>query len=167
MSGKNRASTTNHALLPPGHNTCFVHWDILLAGCVVVLAALAVYYNSFSGPFIFDDVWSIETNPTIHHFGSALSPPSNTGVGGRPILSLSYALNFALGGMNVWGYHALNLFIHALAGLTLFGVVRRTLLRPALSGRFGTEAMPLALAVAVIWMVHPLQTAAVTYISQR
>jgi tetratricopeptide (TPR) repeat protein len=67
----------------------------------------------------------------------------------------------------VWGYHALNLLIHILAGLALFGIVRRTLLRPALSGRFGREAVPLALAVAVIWTVHPLQTEAVTYISQR
>jgi len=69
--------------------------------------------------------------------------------------------------MDIWGYHAFNLFIHALAGLTLFGIVRQTLLRPALSERFGAVALPLALAVAVIWVVHPLQTEAVTYISQR
>ncbi len=67
----------------------------------------------------------------------------------------------------VWGYHAFNLAIHILAGLTLYGIVRRTLLCPLLRERFGASAMRLALAVAVLWTVHPLQTEAVTYISER
>src|SRR4029077_15512000 len=54
-----------------------------------------------------------------------------------------------------------------LAGLTLFGLVQRTLLRPALHPRFGADALPLALAVALLWTVHPLQTESVTYIVQR
>jgi tetratricopeptide (TPR) repeat protein len=132
-----------------------------------VLAAFAAYHNSFSGPFIWDDLLSITDNPTIRHLGSALSPPNDVGVGGRPISNLTLALNYALGGTEVWGYHAFNLLIHTLAGLTLFGLVRRTLQRPVLNERFGTFALPLALAVAVIWTVHPLQTEAVTYITQR
>ncbi|HSY54782.1 MAG TPA: hypothetical protein VK785_10065, partial [Opitutaceae bacterium] len=93
------------------------------------------------------------------------------------MLNFTFALNYALGDLNVRGYHWFNLLIHTLAGLTLFGIVRRTLLRqgyggqalvrPALSGRFGADAVPLALAVAVIWVVHPIQTEAVTYVSQR
>jgi tetratricopeptide (TPR) repeat protein len=156
-----------------------------LACAVIVLCALAVYHNSFSGPFIFDDAWSIKTNPSIHRLGSALSPPPERGVGGRPILNLTFAINYALAGLDVRGYHALNLLIHALAGLTLFGIVRRTLTsrlatrRSEISNlRFemseatqmrgeGTPPTVLALAVAVIWVVHPLQTEAVTYISQR
>jgi tetratricopeptide (TPR) repeat protein len=67
----------------------------------------------------------------------------------------------------VWGYHAFNLAVHVLAGLTLYGIVRRTLARPRLRERFGAAAEWAALAVAVIWTVHPLQTEAVTYISQR
>jgi len=137
-----------------------------MAGGLIVLAALAVYYNSLSGPFIMDD-HSLVNSPVIRHFGSALLPPDSSTASGRPVISLTFALNYALGGMKAWGYHAFNLLVHALAGLTLFGLVRRTLARPALSGRFGTDAVPLALAVAVIWTVHPLQTEAVTYISQR
>jgi tetratricopeptide (TPR) repeat protein len=140
---------------------------VALAGALVVLAALAAYHNSFSGPFIWDDLFSIVDNPTIRHFGSALSPPNDIGVGGRPISNLTLALNFAIGGTDVWGYHAFNLLIHTLAGLTLFGLARRTLRRPVLQDRFGTLALPLALAVAVIWTVHPLQTESVTFITQR
>ncbi|HXB01306.1 MAG TPA: tetratricopeptide repeat protein [Opitutaceae bacterium] len=167
MSEENSANATGCVLPSHGPEAFFVRRGVLLASCMVVFAALAVYLNSFTGPFIYDDVWSIETNPSIHHLGSALSPPLDEGVGGRPMLNLTYALNYALGGMNVWGYHAVNLLVHILAGLALFGIVRRTLLRPVLSGRFGAEAVPLAMVVAVIWAVHPLQTEAVTYISQR
>ena len=69
--------------------------------------------------------------------------------------------------MQPWGYHALNLAIPILAGLVLFGIVRRTLLRPIMAERFGEQATPLALAIALIWTVHPLQTEAVTYVVQR
>ncbi|HXC02744.1 MAG TPA: hypothetical protein VNU49_08850, partial [Opitutaceae bacterium] len=99
----------------------------LLAGGLIVLAALAAYHNSFSGPFVFDDLASITDNPTIRHLGSAWSPPVDSTAGGRPLLNLTFAINYALGGLNVWGYHVFNLLVHTLAGLTLFGIVRRTL----------------------------------------
>ena len=139
---------------------------------LVVAAGLLAYFNSFTGPFIYDDVLSIRDNPTIRHLWPiwrALSPPHEGGitVEGRPLVNLSLAVNYALGGYNVWGYHAFNLAIHILAGLTLLGVVRRTLLQPGLRERFGTMADELAAATAVIWVVHPLQTESVTYIVQR
>ena len=77
------------------------------------------------------------------------------------------AVSYALSGDNVWGYHTLNLAVHILAGLTLFGLVRRTLRWPSLRDRFGAAADELALATAVLWTVHPLQTESVTYIIQR
>jgi tetratricopeptide (TPR) repeat protein len=143
------------------------HWGGLLASVIISLAALVAYHNSFFGPFILDDVASIVENSSLRRSGTALSPPPAAGVGGRPILNFTFALNYALGGLDVRGYHAFNLLIHMLAGLALFGLVRRTLLRPRLAARFGADAFLLALVVAVIWTVHPLQTEAVTYISQR
>lgn len=142
------------------------------AGLLLVLSALAAYHNSFRGPFVFDDVASIVTNPSIRQLwppGEVLSPPSAHGVtvGGRPVANLTLALNYALGGTDVWGYHALNLVIHALAGLLLFGVVRRTLLLPTIAERHRTAALPLALIVALGWTLHPLQTESVTYVVQR
>ena len=144
--------------------------NIILGGGVIILAALAVYHNCFAVPLLLDDVPSVVQNPSIHHLWpiwSALSPPVDSYVGGRPVLNLSLAVNYALGGYHVWGYHAFNLAIHILAGLTLYGIVRRTLLSPLLRERFGASAMRLALAVAVLWTVHPLQTEAVIYISER
>ena len=139
---------------------------------VVIAAGLLAYCNTFTVPFFFDDVESIPENPTIRHLWplwQCLSPPHRGGltVEGRPLINLSLAVNYALGGYNVWGYHAWNLTVHILAGLTLLGVVRRTLLQPRLRGRFGAAANELALAVAVLWTVHPLHTESVTYVIQR
>jgi tetratricopeptide (TPR) repeat protein len=147
-------------------------WSIILGGAIIVLAALAAYHNSFVAPFLLDDVPSITRNPSIHHLWplwGPLSPPHGTGwtVDGRPVVNLTLAINYAVGGVTPWGYHALNLAIHILAGLTLFGVMSRTLLSPVLRGRFDAVAMRLALTVAVLWTVHPLQTEAVTYVVQR
>lgn len=144
-----------------------------LAGVVIVLAALAAYHNSWHGPFVFDDLPSIPDNPTIRHLwplGRVLVPPHETTVDGRPVLNLSLAFNYAMSGTRVWSYHALNLLIHMLAGLTLFGIVRRTYGagRPALRPPEQKAAADhVALAIALLWTVHPLQTEAVTYVIQR
>jgi len=51
--------------------------------------------------------------------------------------------------------------------LVLLGLVRRTLVRPGLRERYGSTALPLAFAVALLWTLHPLQTESVTYTVQR
>ena len=127
----------------------------LPAVLTVIVAGLVAYHNSFDVPFLYDDEMSIPRNESIRQLSTALQPPAEAGVGGRPVLNLSYALNYAVGGQSVTGYHAVNMAIHILAGLTLLGILRRTL------------ELPAATVAAVIWTVHPLQTEAVTYLSQR
>ncbi|HEY5078711.1 MAG TPA: tetratricopeptide repeat protein, partial [Opitutaceae bacterium] len=161
------SSRSEAASLPsplPAANSAVARWA---AGIAIAAAALAVYRNSFGGPFILDDLLSISSNPSIKHLGSGFFPPSGSPVSGRPLLNFTFAANYALGGYRVWGYHALNLSIHILAGFILFGLVRRTLERPPLGARFGAHAVPLAFFIAVLWTAHPLQTEAVTYVSER
>jgi tetratricopeptide (TPR) repeat protein len=175
---------------------------VLLSALVIVLAALAGWHNSFSGAFVFDDVPTIRENLTIRHLwppGEVLSPPADgSPVTGRPLVNLTLAVNYALSGTKPWSYHVFNLIIHLLAGLTLFGLVRRTLALSNVEGlrlrsgqalvavgrgrrtppqspgmaAFGDAALQsdatfLALAIALLWTLHPLQTEAVTYVVQR
>lgn len=139
------------------------------AGLMIVMAAILAYAPSISAPFIFDDFASIPENRSIRSLwplGPVLSPPHADGatVGGRPFLNLTFALNHATSGHEVWTYHAANLFIHALAGLALFGVLRRALAVTALSQ---TRVESVAFFTALLWTLHPLQTESVTYIVQR
>ena len=149
----------------------FSRWRGLVAAGIIIVAALGAYHNSFKGPFIFDDKTSIPENQTIRQLFSikeVLSPPAGgKAIQNRPIANLSLAINYAIDGTNVWVYHATNLVIHILAALTLFGIVRRTLILPWASEKLKQAAGPLGLIVALIWTVHPLATEAVTYVIQR
>jgi len=144
-------------------------WMVWLAGGLIVLAALVAYSNSFKGAFVFDDMLSIAGNPTIQHgwLNAWNTPTTGATVSGRPLVNITLALNYAIGGANVEGYHVVNLLIHVLAGLALFGVVRRTLEGRLLRARYGGDATYLAFAIALLWTLHPLQTEAVTYVNQR
>ena len=141
------------------------------AGVVIVMAAIVAYAGSLRAPFVFDDFPSIVDNPAIRRLwplSAALSPPANgSSVVARPLVNLSLAINYACGGLDVRGYHAFNLAIHALAGLVLFGLIRRTLQRPGAGRRANQAARPLAFAAALLWTVHPLQTESVTCVIQR
>lgn len=141
----------------------------LLAVLVISAAALLAYHNTFAVPLHFDDASSIRDNPTIRSLWHAWWPPNEAGltVSGRPLLNFSLALNYAVSGTAVWSYHGLNLLIHILVGGVLFGIVRRTLRQPVLAARFGADADWLGLGVALLWVLHPLQTESVTYIVQR
>jgi tetratricopeptide (TPR) repeat protein len=137
-------------------------WLRLVGGAILATGAIAVYSRTFSVPLIFDDNPAIVGNSTIRHWSTAFWPPSNSTASGRPILNLSLAINYAISGTAVWSYHALNLAIHVLSGLTLFGIVRRTLVP-----RAGQAAALIAFSAALLWTLHPLQTESVTYLVQR
>jgi Flp pilus assembly protein TadD len=131
------------------------------------LLGLAAYAGSFSAPFLFDDQAAVLRNPDIRRLWPFAPTYAAAPLIGRPVPTFTLALNYALGGLDVRGYHAVNLALHVLAGLALFGVVRRTLAAPRLAPRLGAPAPWLALAVAAIWLVHPLLTESVIYVTQR
>lgn len=158
------------------------------------LAALGMlaFRNSLDTPFVLDDEPAITDNPRIRTLwpAGAENYAIQSTERGRPVVRLSLALNYALGelelgqhallnrlaralgigqgGLNVRGYHVFNLVVHVLSALVLFALVRRTLRLPHLAlERFRRSASLLALVVAGLWLVHPLQVDAVTYTIQR
>ena len=141
----------------------------LAALALLALAALVTYHNSLDGPFIFDDEPSIVRNSDIRHLATTLRENQNVGATlvGRPILRLSLWVNYQLGGLEVRGYHALNLGLHLLTACVLWRLLQRILESPRLKDRYAKAAPGLALTISLIWMVHPLQTESVTYVVQR
>jgi hypothetical protein len=144
----------------------------------VVLAVMigTIYGRAAHAPFVHDDNTSVLNNPSILRLwpllGTAdspgpLTPPRDAVTSGRPLVNLSLALNYRLGGFDTLGYHVVNIVIHLLASILLYGLVRRTLMLDGLRGRFGSASAPLGLAVALVWAIHPLQTDSVEYVSQR
>jgi Flp pilus assembly protein TadD len=120
---------------------------------------------------IYDDLSVIPVDPSIRKLWpvwdvlTAQHEPGST-IDGRPLVALSLAVSHATGGRPVH-YHVFNLCVHLAAAMVLYGLIRRTLLLPGVPPSLGQRAAPIALASAVLWGVHPLTTAAVTYIIQR
>lgn len=136
---------------------------------VVALAVVIAFAPGLSTPFQYDDLSTVVENGSIRKIsaiGTVLSPPANMmPTSGRPMLNLSFAVDYAFTGLNVVGYHVTNLALHLICALLLFLVVRTTARLPWL-GLVG-HADAIAAATTAIWALHPLQTGTVTYISGR
>jgi Flp pilus assembly protein TadD len=140
---------------------------LIIPAAVVLLVALATYFNGLTGPFVWDDDPAIVTNQTIRgSLAESLVPPLETPVAGRPIVNASLALNHGIGGLDPAGYHIWNLAVLAASALLLFGIVRRTLsAQKVFRGPVFSDAV--ALVAALTWMAHPLLSETVDYVTQR
>ncbi|MGH7338776.1 MAG: hypothetical protein ACREI7_14440, partial [Myxococcota bacterium] len=145
---------------------------------MLVAVVCLAYSRTFDVPFVFDDRRVITENPLVRDVGihftpwrageSGANPSQISGLRTRWFAMLTLAVDFRLHGLRPAGYHATNLAIHLLATLTLFDLVRRTLRLPALgSSRLASRAELVALLVAALFALHPIQTQAVTYVTQR
>ena len=141
-----------------------------LAPLTIAAAGLLAYADSFRGVFMLDDFLSIVENPHLRRLWplwDVWKTPMESTLAGRPVAQWTFALNYAAGKLDVWGYHAGNLLVHLCAALVLYGLLRRTFLTAPLRGRYGGVATGLAGVIALLWTVHPLQTQSVTYLVQR
>jgi tetratricopeptide (TPR) repeat protein len=159
-------------------NKCFIH--IL----IITVLGILIYSNTFNVPFQFDDSSSIVENDRIRDLGNFIAPQKAKGYSliGIPRLRyvgyLTFGLNYKLHGLDVTGYHIVNLFIHIVNALLVYSLVLLTfktdvfqrengeLDRTSFDGP-GSEQGLIAIFSALLFIVHPLQTQAVTYIVQR
>lgn len=142
-------------------------WIVLL----VVAVAVLPFLNSFSAPFVFDDNGSVAGNPYLKQLwplSAAMGAPIQSALAGRPIVALSFALNHALaGGLQPAAFRIGNLAIHLGVGALLFGLVVHTLRCSPATARFRAAATPIASVSALLWLIHPLNTEVIDYLTQR
>ena len=145
-------------------------FDALWRLSLIAAATLAVYANSLTGAFLFDDFGAIVRNPQIQHLwqlSAVLRPPADSPVAGRPMANLSFAVNYALNGLDVAGYHVVNIALHVVCAWLIFAIVRLTIGRLSAPGPLIARASSIALVTALLWAVHPLTSEVVDYILQR
>ncbi len=128
---------------------------------LICLAGIAVYANTLHAPFVLDDISSITTNPLTRNFRIALNS--------RIVTYVSLALNYRLHGLDVTGYHLVNLSVHLANGMLVYAFLTLLQKTPVLAapGASRSEQRLLSLCSALLFICHPIQTQAVTYIAQR
>jgi Flp pilus assembly protein TadD len=148
----------------------------LLHSVLIVAVGLIAYSNTFQVPFQFDDLFNIRDNPIIKDFKYFVEPSRAktlllySALRSRFVGYLTFALNYKLHGLTVAGYHIFNLAIHVMSALLLYWLVVLTCRTPAMKpSQNGHQQVAhcIALFSALLFVAHPIQTEAVTYIVQR
>jgi protein O-mannosyl-transferase len=148
---------------------------------LIVFLCTLVYSNTLHVPFLFDDIPNIVDNPMIKT-SEAIIQPSKFCSGKsmlpeqkyfcdllrmRYIGYLTFAFNYKVHNLNEFGYHVINLLIHILNGILVYFLVMQTLRTPVMKKSEITHAGLIPLFSALLFVLHPIQTQAVTYIVQR
>ncbi len=139
---------------------------------IIVVLGILIYSNTFNAPFVLDDNHSIVNSSSIkdvRHFIDLQSMYGNRHIG-----FLTFALNYKMHGLDVTGYHIFNLVIHLLNALLVYRLVILTFRTPYASAYLQKDVLKISdlyrwipLFTALLFVSHPVQTQAVTYIVQR
>jgi tetratricopeptide (TPR) repeat protein len=145
---------------------------------LILIAAfgLVAYSNTFDVPFQLDDDINIVENPLIKDLGNYISPSRETGVHediytqfiSRIVGYLTFTINYKIHGFDVAGYHIFNLAVHLLNALLIYGIMLTIFKTPFLKDYNGRGLAPKAAFFSgLLFVSHPIETQAVTYIVQR
>jgi len=130
----------------------------------LIALATALYLPAVDGPFVYDDPNAISQSTLIR----GLTPLSKFAVfSTRPLSDFSYAIDYAIGGLQTRGFHLTNIALHALNVALLYLIAVRTLALPSLAGRYGSARRGIAWAAAALFAAHPLASETVAYLSSR
>ena len=133
---------------------------------LITVTGIICYRGAFDVPFVFDDTPSIVKNDSIKNLGDLKSIWQGNST--RFLAYLSFAVNFHIHGLDPFGYHMVNLMIHLFTALVLYWFVRLLFLTPELKEHpINNHAEEIALIISLLFVSHPIQTQAVTYIVQR
>jgi len=142
---------------------------------LIVLIILVSYSNSFNSSWQFDDSPNILNNHRIqleqftwkNLWQTGFAKPGHGGLY-RPVACVSLALNWYIGGQNIFGYHIVNFLIHCATSLILFFLIRLLFMTPRLKGQYSQSQIEFMAGLTVLlWSLNPIQIQAVTYIIQR
>jgi tetratricopeptide (TPR) repeat protein len=145
---------------------------------LIMLLGLLVYSNTFNVPLLFDDLVFISENPLIKDFGYFSEPSKAEGLNldddvtrffkTRRVGYFTLWASHRLGGLDVTGYHAVNLTVHIINALLVYLIVIFTFRTPLLEGTILKEHPAIiALFSGLLFVAHPIQTETVTYIIKR
>lgn len=139
---------------------------------LLIIGTCLVYWPGLGGGFLFDDYANIVTNPRIQMEtldGESLARAARgyePGAYGRPIATVSFAIDHYFGGKNPLAYKISSLAVHLLNALLVFWLLRRLLALPRAQGPAPWHPWA-AMAIAGFWAIHPLQVSTVLYVVQR
>ena len=140
--------------------------NIYYAYGTVAFFALVAYCNSFTVPFLLDDFGSISNNYAIHKLFDIAALWKF--YANRIVLYFSFSINYFIHDNGVEGYHITNLLIHIFNGILFYAILKNLFSLPYFKGKLvSLYSNMISVLAAILFVVHPIQVNAVTYIVQR
>ena len=132
---------------------------------LICVCGVIIYFATVHSPFIYDDAHAIEDNPYIKNLSKFQQMVGVQNIFNRSILLFTFSVNHAIGQLDVFGYHLINLMLHLCVGIMLYFLTMEllTIENPALTPTF--QRLPLA--VSLIHILNPINVESVTYLSSR
>jgi tetratricopeptide (TPR) repeat protein len=158
MKKSKRLAKANPEVAAAPARSAFWTWWPWAAGFAALLAALEIYGPALHGPFVLDDRTLPYMNPSVE------GAPLSAWLGVRPLLMLSFWLNYQNGGLEPFGYHLVNVFLHFLTSVVVSMIAARLLTWAGVEGR---KRDVLAVLAGALFLVHPMQTESVAYVASR
>ncbi|MEE8359889.1 MAG: tetratricopeptide repeat protein [Candidatus Omnitrophota bacterium] len=138
--------------------------NLIISIILIVVLGLAIYWNSLDGKFIWDDIPIIRDNAYIRSFSHIDDIFTKSVIAGagkdsgfyRPVYISTYLLNYSLSGLNTVNIHLTNVMFHILVALAVFWLINILF-----------DDRPLSLLTSLLFLVHPVHTEVVSYMSGR
>ena len=144
-----------------------INKNLLIRLVILIFIGIAIYSNTLNSEFHLDDLEFIVNNQSIRSFDK-VAAYSRTIAPTRFVSFLSFALNYHFGKLNVVGYHIFNLAVHLISSIFVWWLVVLIFSTPRLKVmKEHDDVHHVGFFAALLFVSHPIQTQAVTYITQR
>jgi tetratricopeptide (TPR) repeat protein len=136
----------------------------LIACCIIILLGISTYFNSIVGAFIWDDNHFVRNNESLGYFSNipkifthniAYASAGNY-IYYRPLQEFTYMMDYHFWQLSPQGYHITNIFIHILVAISIFLLIQTL-----------GQNIFISFLTSILFLVHPIHTEAVSYISGR
>lgn len=135
---------------------------------LIIIIGTIIYSNTFNGEFQFDDSIHIVNENELNKLSEYADFSLWTNVNGRPLAYFSLALNKSINGIDVFGYHLFNIIVHLFTSILVYFLTLSIVLQPIIQNdRIKGKEQLISLFVGLLFLCHPIQTQAVSYIIQR
>lgn len=139
-------------------------WFSIFASISIAMLVIVAYSNATQAVFVFDGQAVLLGDKSIYQ----LWPPEYLWSNTRPVAYTTFAINYAIGADDPFGYQIVNVLIHIINSILLYRLVGEIIRRsPGMPPDLQRDSFQISLLISLIWALHPLQTQAVTYIYQR
>jgi hypothetical protein len=138
---------------------------------VIIAVVFAVYYNALHNGFVYDDAFQVLQNPWITGLGHIPDIFLKNSIGFvdiqsnyyRPMMHLFYMFSYGIFGLDAWGFHLVNITLHAGVTILVYLLASRLLEGNGAASRDRFRLLPLS--AALLFAAHPIHTEAVTWVA--